>query len=738
MRRQNKLKVLLWSAGGLVALLVAVYVSPQFSTSLPQEALAAPPNGNLLQNSEFDQLIDGVPNHWILDPDLRERGTLHVVGSGPSNPRSVLELSPNQRNSNKQKPFGVAQRIPTAGLTRRRLLVRASLRVNEGATAYVIAFALGKNGKPVGSVALDLADAFPEMREQTGYLDVNDANQIIFACLTNTTAGHAWFSGLFLGLNEPTAAAAAAVAESTVASVEVDASRILKPVARGLFGTNIEWVRNGNGVVNDSGVPRSDIVNKSNALGITLVRYPGGGFADFFHWKDAIGPLSARPVRPYVLDPEKSAAVFGLQELNEFCQGTHSEPLLQTNVVTGTAQEAAEWVAYSNRADQLQRMANGSKDPFKVHYWEIGNEQYIKNESSGGLGLNNDAYLTAEEYAHRFLAFSSAMKKVDPSIETGAVGGKNFAHYRFVHDDEWDQTILQEAGPSIDFIAVHNAYAPLVMNDTRPSFDDVYRALVAFPVQVEENFKTLNQEIERYAPRQADHIKIAVTEWGPLFAFLPSSMWVDETKTMGSALFVASLFQVFLRADRVELANFFKLTENGFMGWIGPNADPKPTYYALQMYSRHFGSRLIASRVKSPGFDSVAVGIVSAMTDVPYIDAVSSLNDDGTKLYIVVVNKHFSEAIATDIEVKGFTPTSAAKTWVLTAPSLDANNGDDLVPESRGRWARQSTAPHNSLFYSGSPGAVSPKESELAQVSTTFRHSFPPGSVTAIEFDKGP
>jgi alpha-L-arabinofuranosidase len=706
--------------------------------------------GNLLQNANFEQMSGALPAQWTLDPKLSDRGEAVVEQTDSG---KALKLSPNARNTDKDHPFGLGQVIPTQQVRGKRLLLQAAMRTTGGGIGVVLAIAVGQNGRPLQIASLPQIESSPTFRLQRTYLEIGNATSVIFGCATNTTQGSVWFNQLYLGPESGAADASPAApatpvpaaepirtptSGATTASMRIDASRIVRSIPRTLYGTNIEWVRDGNGIFDTSHrIPKPEMVRLSRELGVSLVRYPGGGFADYFHWKDAINAPGARPVRAHVIDGGKSRAEFGIPEFVSFCRQIGAQPLMQANVLSGTAQEAADFVSYCNAPNQSDRTRDGSPQPFQVRYWEIGNEQYIHSESSKTTeGIPTGSYLPANEYAKRVQEFSAAMRKVDPEILIGAVGGANFGRYRLVHDEDWDRVVLEKAGGAIDFLAVHNSYAPVIIpDDPQASFDDVYQATLAFPKQVAENLSAIGDEIDRYAPSRSKHIKIAVTEWGPLFSFFPTSRWVDHVKTLGSALYAASLFQVFLRSDRLEVANFFKFTGDSFVGCVAANGEPKPIYYALQMYSQHFGPKLVQAQVNSPTYDSKAIGLVSEVQGVPYLDSVASLSDDGTKLFLIVVNKHFSAPIPTQVQIAGFRPAQQAKVWVLTAPSLDANNGNDLVLSGFG-FAKQIAAPGTPMFAQGKPGTVVPQASDFSSASPNFVFTFVPRSVTALEFSR--
>src|SRR5439155_21767164 len=110
-----------------------------------------------------------------------------------------------------------------------------------------------------------------------------------------------------------------------------------------------------------------------------------------------------------------------------------------------------------------------------------------------------------------------------------------------------------------------------------------------------------------------------------------------------------------------------------YMGWLYPNRDTKPSFQVLQLYWQHMGSKLIETKVASGGFSSPAIGSVAAASNTPYLDAVASTNDAGSKLTFIVLNRDFNNAWSTSVQIDGFQPASTAKAWELTADTLDAN-----------------------------------------------------------------
>lgn len=726
------------SRGSLSAarfLVLASMIGCQVHSNAP--AAQSAPSGNLVANPGFEEVRDGLPTGWTVNPEVRDRGAARASDQAPASGKAVLELVPNRSNTRQDQPFGMAQIVSAQGVRGQRIQVSASIRVTQGAAAGVLVLALAK-GRPVGQVVAAQASPSNSFETKTASLQLGgDVEQLLIGCIVNGTSGKAWFDDVFVGVNAsaaPVRSAESAGGEFN-ASIRINAGRVLKSVDRRLFGTNLNWAYNADSSWDPKEARiRPAIVRAARELGVSMVRFPGGTFADYYHWRDGVGPQNTRPERPHHTDDGRSRNVVGTAEIVSFAREIGAEPLLGVNITTGTAAEASDWVAYCNRSTHPDRARHGHPEPYRVRYWEIGNEQYIKQ----GVPSTQKAYLTPAQYARRYLEFATAMKGADPSIQLFAIGGVNTRQYRLLEDDSWTRVLLQQAGHAIDYLAIHNAYAPSGASSSGASFEEVYQAMMAFPVLLSENFDAVNREIERYAPQHAGRIRIAVTEWGPLFHFLPSDPWVGHGKTLGSALFVAGAMQSFLRAPRVEIANFFKFTEHAFMGWTDSQGNPKPSYYALQMYSRHFGTQLVEASVDSPSYASRRVGVVDAVAQVPYLDAVASLGADGSTLHVIVINRNLRQSARARLALSGFRPRAAGRTWTLTAASLDANNGDDLPAIPGLRWARQAEAPKGSLFHSGRPGSVAPVEKSFAGAASAFDLVFPPMSVTAVELARTP
>ena len=511
----------------------------------------------------------------------------------------------------------------------------------------------------------------------------------------------------------PEAPAKSTSAPSFDATIDIDTSRLIRSIPRTLYGTNIEWKWNAYMLWQEE-QQRLDpeLVHLAKQLGASPIRYPGGILSDMYHWKDGVGPKDQRPVVLHRDDSNnKSRPNFGTDEALEFARQTGGELLITVNAATGTPSEAADWVGYVK-----------GKLP-RVRFWEVGNEFYIKQKKST---------IDAKSYAERFLEFAAAMRAADRRIELGAIGGVNTGRYAVMGYPDWNRTVLEAAGEQIDFLAVHNGYAPVVSKERE--MEKVYRAMLAAPVLIARNLQKVSEDIERYAPEHASEISIAVTEWGPAFRFGFDSPLADHAKTLGSALYTASALQAFIRSPRTEIANFWMLHDISVLGSIGstsgsptPEWAPTARYYALQLFSRYFGDQLVTSSSEGPTFDSRAVGIIDAVRDVPYLDIVSSLSDDGQRLYILVVNKHFDDPIAARITLQQFLPAATATAWTLGGRDIGSHTGTrplEGLPIEKQVDARG--------YSEGKAGAVTFTSSPVEGVGEQFTYSFPAHSVTSL------
>lgn len=688
--------------------------------------LPAPGQTNLLKNAGFEEGQGKRAAHWEPAKTAGKKGVAERSDERAHSGRYSLRISPNKNNRGSDitsDPIGAGQGFPAKEFLGRRVTVSAWLSASGGATATVAVYAIGRSGPRF--VELNRASSPREWERLSAELEIpaSGIDFLVVLCLAKGTSGHAVIDDVSLTM-EGSAAAAPPPAGETVtqggrAVIRVDASRVVREIPRQLYGANIEWIWDANGIW-DAGADRlqPEIVSLTRELGPSLLRFPGGIFSDFYHWRDGIGPRELRKKTAHSPSGGESVHRFGTDEALEFARQAGGELLITVNVATGTPQEAAAWVRYVNGQGR------------RVTYWEVGNEVYVKDNSPHSKAST----MTPEEYAAKFIEFSRAMKAADPGIKVGALGEENYGNaYRSYPG--WTETVLQRAAPEMDFIAVHNGYAPAIVSERGLSTGDVYRAMLAAPAQIAQSLEALRRKIAQADPEHSGRIRIAVTEWGPYFQVTSAGKWVDHHKTLAAALYTASALKVFIEQPRMEIANAFKLVDPLYMGWIGKRAGqyvPTAGYYAMQLFTRHFGNRLVRSRANGPAFDSPAVGWVREARNVPVLDVVSSLDNTGRTLYVTVINKDLTNDVTAAVEVAGIGIGGRAAVHTLNGTSADANTGTEPFQAPGVKWARQAEFEPGGRFSEGGGGEIQLQRTGIS-ADSRFEYRFPAHSITAFE-----
>ena len=710
--------------------LLAVLIGSQFLPGQP-----APP-GNLLQNPGFEEGSADGATGWTPEKRAANKGSVQIASSPVHSGQRSLKLVPNSKNQPSgmaSNPLGVGQAFPAGPFRGKRVYIAGWLGAEGAATAVAGLYTLSVTGR-VTPVELRQAPGGSTLSFLNDSLDVPKDSKILYVIVNlhvEGVSGSAFFDDFYVGLTPPETGPAnthgteeSGVRSPIHADIRIAAGRDLRRIPSTIYGANLEWIRNGNGIYD----PNSDGLNErlvalTRELGPTLLRFPGGIFADFYHWKNGVGPRKSRPASAHMPgSSDASPNNFGTDEALEFSERTHAPLMITVNVATGTPQEAVDWLQYIR-----SRTGPGKAPP--VVYWEIGNEQYVRGDAAyakaGGM--------KPEEYIRRFAEFERALKAADPSIKIGVITEENYGGIAPRTYPDWTRQVLEKAAGSADFLSVHDAYAPVVADAAGKSVRDVYAAMWAAPRQIFANLQDISARI-RQQPSAA-RMKIAVTEWGPLFHFVPASPYVDHPKTLGSALYVASTLKAFVETPEVEAANIFKLVDPLFLGVIGMrNGEfaPASSYYAFQLYTKHFGEVLIPSETVVPEYRNRQVGMVDTASNNPYLDVVASRSDDRRKLYIIAVNRSFDQDIAATIHLREMKPTGGTA-WVLTGTGVDANTGTQLPKGAN--WAKQARDELNPRFDNGGPDEISFTSHRLTAVKPEFEYVVPKLSAVSLEIE---
>ena len=684
---------------------------------------STPPN--YIVNGGFEITPGSSEFGWILETSIAPKGQM-ALSSDAYSGKYALKLTAGASNvlyDRDEGAFGVGQAIPAANFQGGPITVSAWLKADAGSVAVIREYRLHSNG----SVTLQ---AFRQ-EAGTGWVfrrDVLSADPstvyLIITCEVVGSTGSAYFDQISVspgvatswleasGLPDPSTAPIAA-------TVTVFPKQLVRTIPQTLYGSNFEWIWDGDGAWNpQAATPNTSILALTRSSGTTLFRFPGGVFSDFYTWGNGIGPPAQRPQTLSVPGGAVSANDFGTDEALTLAQNAGGQLLITVNVVTGTPQQAAAWVRYVN---------NGSR---RVEYWELGNESYV----SGSTPYVAAATMTPEVYAGRVLAFAEAMRAVDPGIKIGAIADENYSIATAQSYPDWTARMLSIAGNSIDFVSIHSGYAPSIAVDQGWTTRTVYASVLAAPTLIAERLDDLANRIDLAVPGRAGQIQIATTEWGPYFQTAPSARFLDHTKTLESALFVASTLKAFIESPRSIVATAFKLVDSAYLGWIGVRDGDyiaKPSLLAMQMYTQHFGSELVRSSTTAPTFDAPAIGGVDA-AQAAYLDVVCSTNTAGDVLYIMAINKNFDRAVTARIELNEFAPAGTATVSSLSGLAPDSNTGTQLPTIPGLNWAPQALFGPLSEFNEGNPAAVAIETSQLSGIAQNFSYTFPAHSITSL------
>ncbi len=459
---------------------------------------------------------------------------------------------------------------------------------------------------------------------------------------------------------------------------------------------------------------RRDVVEVLREIKMPHLRWPGGNFVSYYRWEDAVGDRDRRPARLNLARAMNQEGLYwepndvGIDEFMDLCRLLGTEPFLAVNAGDGTAEEAARWVEYCNGPSSLaqgaRRAANGHAEPYRVKLWSIGNEMF--GDWQGG-------HVDEETHARRVVAFSRAMRAVDPAIKLVACGGRSWFYPR------WNQALFELAKGHFDYLSLHSyarKYRRTMKKDDlkNPAFaKEFYYYIVTAPYGIEEQIALTAQEI-RAAGVQAT---VAFDEWNAWAYRAPNVGYGDHEVDFAArdGLYTAGVFHAFRRQHQAVTLASFSMTVNA-LPLIRVNRSGlfvNPQYLAFKMYMNHQGPVLVASQVQAPTFPAPEYeeGRPQAMGRIPYLDASATVSEDGRTLYLAVINLHDAEPMTARIQVEGWTPKPDGKlVWLEAAHYMTENTFEQ-------------------------PNRVTIREQALS-AAASMTHQFPPHSVTILELGR--
>ncbi|SNR30221.1 alpha-N-arabinofuranosidase [Flavobacterium sp. ov086] len=387
-------------------------------------------------------------------------------------------------------------------------------------------------------------------------------------------------------------------------------------------------------ISNTKGV-RNDIIKALKDLKVPNLRWPGGCFADTYHWKDGIGP---KKDRPSIVNRWWGGTVednsFGTNEFLDMCEMIGAEPYLAGNVGSGSPRELDEWVQYVNYESGSPmselRKKNGREKPWKVTLWGVGNEMW-------GCGGN----MTAEFYANLYRQYATFIpdgqgdKKLF-RIASGANGD----------DYHWTEVLMRDIPKGlIEAVALHwYSVSNWEKKGSSVKFDEKqYFETMNAAVKMEELVQKHSAIMDKYDPEKK--IALIVDEWGGWYDTEEGASVLYQQNTMRDAMIAGVTLNVFNNhADRVKGANLAQIV-NVLQAVILTDKEKMvltPTYHVMKMYNVHQDAVLIPLKIESPKyiFDNKELPAVSvsASKDKADLTHISLVNIDLKKENKVKIN----------------------------------------------------------------------------------------------------
>ena len=403
---------------------------------------------------------------------------------------------------------------------------------------------------------------------------------------------------------------------------------------------------------------RSDVTAALRNIKIPVLRWPGGCFADTYHWQGAIGPKASREKMVNTtwggVSEDNS---FGTHEFMDLCEQVGCEPYVCGNLGSGTVREMSEWVEYMN-SDAVSpmadlRRANGREKPWGVKYFGIGNESW------GGGGNMRPEY-----YADLYRRYQTYLHNYGDAKLVKIACGPNADDYR------WTETVMELAGRWMDGISLHYYTVPGTWEhkNSAASFTEAdYYETLEKALRMEPLISNHTQIMNRCDPEH--RVGLVVDEWGTWFASEPGTnpAFLYQQNTMRDALVAAVTLNIFNEhSDRVIMANIAQMVN--VLQAVILTQDEKmiltPTYHVFDLYKAHQDATLVGSFLQT---DETGAGGCR----VPRLSRSVSIGNDG-RLTVTLANLSASEEAPVDCVFLGGTPAKLSAR-ILTG-AMDAKN----------------------------------------------------------------
>jgi alpha-N-arabinofuranosidase len=418
-------------------------------------------------------------------------------------------------------------------------------------------------------------------------------------------------------------------------------------------------------IPNTRGV-RNDVVEALKKSRIPVLRWPGGCFADEYHWMDGIGPKDRRPT---MINTHWGGVTednsFGTHEFLDLCQQLGCEPYICGNVGSGSVREMQQWVEYMT-SDGVSPMTdlrkqNGQDRPWKLTFFGVGNE----NWGCGGS-------MTPEYYADQFRRYATYVRNFGGNRIQKIACGPNGADFK------WTEVMMRQAARQMSGLALHYYCGTGNRSRSATRFEeDDWFALLKKALRIEDLIAKHSEIMDRYDPRK--RVALVVDEWGAWHQVEPGTNpgFLYQQNTLRDALVAGISLNIFNRhSDRVRMANIAQ-TINVLQAMILTDKTRMlltPTYHVFEMYAVHQDAALLSTELTAAPYRFES-------EEIPGVSASASRSKTG-KIHLTLCNLNPGAAAELTCELRGGMARPSAGR-VLTAGTMQAHNTFDSPDQLR-------------------------------------------------------
>ncbi len=419
------------------------------------------------------------------------------------------------------------------------------------------------------------------------------------------------------------------------------------------------WVGEQSSIPNTYGI-RNDVVEVLKNIGIPVLRWPGGCFADEYHWKDGIGP---RQNRKRMINTHWGGVVennhFGTHEFMLLCEMLGCEPYICGNVGSGTVREMTEWVEYMTFDGESPmsnwRRENGRQEPWRLKYFGVGNE----NWGCGG-------HMRPEYYADLYRRYQTYVRNYgNNKIFKIACGSHDNNYY-------WTEVLMREAARFMDGLSLHYYTVPGTWQHKGSATDfteDEWFVTMKKALVMDELIEKHSTIMDKYDPDK--RVALIVDEWGTWYDVEPGTNpgFLYQQNTLRDALVAALHFHIFHHhCDRVRMANIAQ-TVNVLQAMIlteGERMIVTPTYHVFDMFKVHQDAARLAVHLESGDYEHQGVKL-------PQVSVSATKNAEGN-IHVSLCNIDPKQGASLHVHLRGMNGAAKVTGTILTAADMRAHN----------------------------------------------------------------